>query len=219
MSIHHHPHEASLMAYVAGTASPQVSFVVAAHLCFCAECRKKVQELEAVGGVLLDELPEVQMSTGALDEMMAMLDTESPKTLAVQAKPPILQNNIPAPLLELFPNGYDQVSWKSVVPGIKSHTFSGIDLEAGTLRLLQIAPGMTLPEHSHTGTELTLVLQGSFSDEMGRFKAGDLADIDDDVHHQPIADTGEPCICLIATEGPLKFKSFVPRMLQPFIGM
>lgn len=219
MNVHHHPHESSLMDYVAGTASPQISFVVAAHLCFCPICRERVKEIEALGGAMLDQLPEAEMSPNALDDVLALLgdvDIHEPKD---PVKPPILQGNLPAPLAEIFPGGYEKISWKSTAPGIKSFALPGFQLESGTLRLLKIAPGVTLPEHSHTGTELTLVLQGSFSDELGRFKAGDLADLDDDVQHLPIADAGEPCICLVATEGPLKFKSLVPRMLQPIIGI
>jgi putative transcriptional regulator len=49
--------------------------------------------------------------------------------------------------------------------------------------------------------------------------AGDIADLDDDIHHQPIADTDEDCICLIVTEAPLKFKAMMPKLFQYFVGM
>jgi len=44
-----------------------------------------------------------------------------------------------------------------------------------------------------------------------------MADIDDGLGHQPIADEGEDCICLIVTDTPVKFKGILPRILQPFI--
>ena len=94
-----------------------------------------------------------------------------------------------------------------------------MDGAQGTLRLFKIAPGMAIPLHTHNGNEMTLILKGSYSDELGRFKAGDVADLDNDTDHQPIADTQEDCICLIATEAPLKFKGLLPRLMQPFIGL
>ena len=31
----------------------------------------------------------------------------------------------------------------------------------------------------------------------------------------PTADEGDPCICLAATDAPLRFNAFMPRLLQP----
>ncbi len=57
-----------------------------------------------------------------------------------------------------------------------------------SVRLLRIPAGKPVPEHSHGGRELTLVLKGSFYDGQGRFARGDLEEADQDVEHQPIAD-------------------------------
>ena len=56
-------------------------------------------------------------------------------------------------------------------------------------------------------------------DEIGRFQSGDLADLDESVYHQPVADTDEHCICLIATDEKLRFSGVFSRMLQPLIGI
>ena len=85
----------------------------------------------------------------------------------------------------------------------------------GSVRLLYIPGGQAVPDHSHNGLELTLVLQGSFSDETGRFGVGDLEIGDESLHHTPTADAGDPCICLAATDAPLRFNAFLPRLLQP----
>jgi putative transcriptional regulator len=37
--------------------------------------------------------------------------------------------------------------------------------------------------------------------------------------HTPIAEEGEDCICLVATDQRLKFKGLLPRIAQPFIGI
>ncbi len=87
------------------------------------------------------------------------------------------------------------------------------------MRLLRIPAGKPVPEHSHGGRELTLVLAGSFSDETGRFARGDIEDADENLEHQPIADEGEDCICLAVTDAPLKFRSWFVRMVQPVLGI
>ena len=44
-------------------------------------------------------------------------------------------------------------------------------------------------------------------------------ELDEEIKHQPIVDTGSECICLIATEAPLKFTGIMGRLAQPFIGL
>lgn len=121
---------------------------------------------------------------------------------------------LPTPLLQLLEQGDPSLPWKLLVPGIQQ-----IMLPCGDsyFRLLKIAPGVSIPLHTHTGSELTLILQGS-CDEMGRFCLGDVADLDPDVEHQPITDRAEACICLVVIDAPLQFKGFLPKLLQPFTG-
>ncbi len=85
----------------------------------------------------------------------------------------------------------------------------------GSARLLSIPPGRAVPDHSHNGLELTLVLQGAFSDETGCFGVGDLELADQSLEHTPVADDGAECICLAATDAPLRFSSLIPSLLQP----
>ena len=87
------------------------------------------------------------------------------------------------------------------------------------VRLLKIPAGKPVPEHSHGGRELTLVLKGSFHDEVDHFGPGDLEEADGELTHQPIAGTGEDCICLAVTDAPLKFRSRLVRLVQPLFGI
>ena len=83
-------------------------------------------------------------------------------------------------------------------------------------RLLFIPAGQSVPDHGHRGIELTLVLQGSFADEADKFARGDLEIANEDLNHQPIASMEADCICIAATDAPLRFNSLLPRLLQPF---
>jgi len=77
--------------------------------------------------------------------------------------------------------------------------------------------GIAVPDHGHRGTELTLVLQGAFTDSTDHFGPGDIEIADEDLDHTPIADDGMDCICLAATDAPLRFRSLMPRLAQPFL--
>jgi putative transcriptional regulator len=87
------------------------------------------------------------------------------------------------------------------------------------VRLLKIPAGKPVPEHGHGGRELTLVLSGSFHDETGLFARGDIEEADGDLVHQPIASPDGDCICLAVTDAPLKFQSWLMRLVQPLIGI
>jgi len=144
---------------------------------------------------------------------------EEPSVQAPVRQTHAAPSGLPGVLQDYFPDGIEGIRWRTLAPGIRQHQLKDIDSDRGTVRLLSIAPGTTIPHHTHGGSELTLVLKGSFADEIGRFQAGDLADLDASVNHQPVADTDQPCICLIATDQRLKFSGALNRMLQPLVGI
>ena len=216
----HHISDETLTAYAAGGLDAALSVVVASHLTLCPTCRSRLEKAEEVGGVLLEQMTPMEVAPEGLDLIMARLDEEP----AVEAPAPDSRDRedareVPQPLRDLLPDTLDDLPWRNLVPGIKQYRIEGFEDRAGTLCLLKIAPGTVIPPHTHSGAELTLILRGSFGDELGRFQRGDIADADSDVTHQPIADAAEACVCLIATDGPLRFKGLLPRLLQPIFGM
>jgi putative transcriptional regulator len=76
-----------------------------------------------------------------------------------------------------------------------------------------------VPDHGHNGDEWTLVLKGSYHTELGRFGVGEVDVADQEIEHQPLIDQDEECICLVLTSGPIRLKSLVGRIMQPFIGL
>jgi putative transcriptional regulator len=85
--------------------------------------------------------------------------------------------------------------------------------------MLKVAPGQKMPHHSHSGTEYTQILQGSFHDDFGRYVAGDCVEADEEVEHQPIVDSEMECVCLAAVDGRLKLSGWLGRLAQPFVGV
>lgn len=215
MSCNHHPDDSTLLSYGAGSLPDALSMVVACHLAVCDHCHGKVADAEQIGLGLIEQKPVEFMSERSRDWMLAMLDEPVDEVCSETLKASVdpLGGDIPAPLRPLIGQWFSDLHWRTMAPGMKQFILPALE---GKLRLLNIAPGTFMPSHGHSGSELTLVLKGSYSDELGRFSVGDVADVDPDMTHQPVADTHEGCICLIATDGPLRFKGLVPRLLQPF---
>lgn len=216
MKIAHHPDRATLMSYAAGSLDEAFATVVATHLASCAECRSRLRETEEIGGNLLEAIDAVPLDAAAFERAMRRLNEPVEQTLVEfeQRKP-----SLSRPLARLVGGGLDDVAWKTVAPGVAMHRLPTSKAARGSLTLLKIAPGKKIPEHGHGGTEITLVLTGSYRDAFGRFGPGDVADLDEHVEHQPMVDSSEPCICLVATEAPTRFKSFFGRLFQPLVGI
>lgn len=79
--------------------------------------------------------------------------------------------------------------------------------------LLHIDKGGSVPCHTHKGFEITLLLQGSFDDEMGHYAAGDFIWLDGEHTHQPI--TQEGCVCLTVSSNAIHFTQGMSQLLNP----
>ena len=217
MTITHHLDHATLMSYASGTLGEALSTVVMAHLQMCPECRKHAHQLNVLGGVLLDQSAPAELladpaSTKNLIVANGVTETiPTAKDAGNWEIPPTVANRLDVPLKD--------VAWQWLGPGVSTHRFDLSDGEVGDLRLLRVAPSITLPEHSHGGSEITLILKGAYQDCFGRFGPGDVADFDEDCQHQPVVEQDHECICLVASEAPARFTGLLARLAQPLTGM
>lgn len=215
-TIRHHPGEATLLSYAAGALPHGLSLIVAAHLGVCPRCRDTVKLADSMGSAFMDSSEPVAVNDRALDNVMQRISAPADEV----ALPPMAgRHGVPAPLGAMLPEDLTEIRWRTIGPGIRQAKLPGTDGSDEGVKMLKIAPGRSVPQHSHGGHEMTLIVSGSYTDEIGRFQAGDIADLDGDTHHQPVADGAEDCICIIATDAPLHFTGIVPRMMQSFIGI
>jgi putative transcriptional regulator len=114
---------------------------------------------------------------------------------------------------------YLRVRWKWTGPGVATADLAWGSDGRSRLMLLRVGAGRPVPEHGHGGQELTLILSGAYRDRFGVFAKGDIADHDEDVEHQPIAEPGDDCICLVAVDAKLTFRGRLMRALQPLFGL
>ncbi len=216
----HHPDDATLISYASGALSQVISLVTAAHLERCAECRARLRQAEQIGGALMQRNTSTVVPLKGRSAMLARLDEQ-----AMNAEPPMhsmLAANqdpdlLPTCMQAHFGRHLSELKWKTLIPGVQRVRAKGI--EHGNLILLKIAPGVSMPVHSHESGEMTMVLKGAYHDVQGEFGLGDVADLDSHIQHQPIAYPDRECICVLAAESKLRFHGLLARMMQPFFGI
>jgi len=211
--INHHLTDALLMAYAAGTLPEAFSLTVATHISMCDECRARLGAYECLGGAVLERAETVAMAEDSLSATMARIRDGAP--VREYPAPRKRSGVLPAPLQDYVGGDLGDVRWRPVGMGVKQAILP--TARDATARLLYIPAGAAVPDHGHRGTELTLVLQGAFVDETDRFGPGDIEVADEDLHHMPVADIGADCICLAATDAPLRFRGMIPWLAQPFL--
>ena len=206
-----------LLSYAAGNLTHGRSLMVASHLAYHEDMKEIVSNAESIGGMLLDSIDTAAVSNSVLDQVLNRLEEET-EPLRQTVDAPRRSDVLPQPLLEYTGQDIDSLNWRFMGPGMSNaRLWNGPNDER--LWLLRARGGVKVPEHGHNGDEWTLILKGSYQTSAGRFVAGDMDVADVEIVHQPIIDTGEECICLVMTEGPIKLKSLMARMVQPIIGL
>lgn len=215
MIIRHHLSDPLLMAYSAGELPEAFSLVIATHLSMCDECRARAMAFDALGGTVLDDCATEPMADDSLEACLARIEGLPP---AAAVRPPLRpRGDVPAPLVDYIGPDLSSVKWRSI--GMGARQFVVTAAQGASARLLFIPAGQAMPDHGHKGTELTLVLKGAFLDGSERFGPGDVEIADEHTEHRPMAETWSECICLVATDGKLRFQGLLPRLAQPFFGI
>jgi putative transcriptional regulator len=218
MNIQHHLSDDLLLDYAAGNLSEGWSLVVATHMALCPSCRRRLSAMEGAAGALLDKVEPADLPVDAWDRMKRRLEgiqieeVKAPRPAAPAASGTVF----PEPLRSYVGADLANVKWQALGLGAYQVRIPTAD-PSTQVRLLRIPAGKPVPEHTHVGRELTLVLSGSFHDGEDLFARGDIEEADDNLLHTPKASPGEDCICLAVTEAPLRFSSWIVRLIQPIL--
>lgn len=215
MTISHHPDDATLMSYASGGLPQALAVVVATHLSVCARCRRELALMERIGATLLgglDASPMAGPTLPAAEPATQQSERHGPLGLRNEAA------DMPPPLSSLVGTSFSAIRWRRLLPGVSRCEIELAGRKSGYLMLLRADPGRAIPQHGHGGGELSLVLQGAYSDETGRYEVGDCADLDAAVEHRPVADPVAGCICAVASETPPRLTGLLGRLIQPLIG-
>ena len=221
MNLNHHPGESWLMDYALGNLDSRFDTVLRAHLAVCSSCRDSVKLAEQFGGELLATLTpdeSIGCDAGSARSICDNHEQQPASSHVVSRAADIAVGDDIEQFVNTFlDSSLDALPWRGIGKGLKLCRLG--TTEDVRLWMLRGAPGTVLPEHTHAGSELTLVLKGSYFCGNRIYGPGDIEDADESTEHQPVITRDGECICLAATEGPLRFRGWLPRALQPLIGI
>ena len=209
-------YDALLFGYAAGNLDEAQSLVVATHLTYSEKARNIVRQCEDLGGVLIEKQCEpVSMCDAALNNVLSRIENNAHNVIHKDAccQKAALGFEIPKPLAESVSG--QSIKWKPLFPGMKAYDLP-LGCKKSVARFMKADPGHVSPHHSHSGMEITLVLDGAFSDETGQYKRGDLVVTGEEHDHTPRACPTNGCVCLVVTSEPIKLTG-IARLLNPFL--
>ena len=225
----YHPSEDELIEYAAGNVDWAVGICISAHLHFCPECKARLAELTALGASCLESVASAEVGKHSLLNTMAKIrqreeaSTKSNQTDDTSATKPVMGRlsdvdevtNLPSVVKKaLVASG--EVKWASLSRSLKvAQVTSGQNKYEVCLH--RIKKGGKVAKHDHRGKEITVVLEGSFSDEVGTYNPGDyIVKMPGDTH-RPTAALNKDCLCLSIAEAPVKLSGVLGMLANPFL--
>lgn len=213
--IKHHPSETLLTQFCSASLTASLSLAVSIHVDMCPLCQAKVAKLEAENADSLfaeDSFSDGQLFDDTFDStMFALITADDSSDEAYHIEPVAVnvnENNYQ------LPRALSRISHGKFIQ-VGKLARSRINLDDGALRssLLHIDAGGQIPEHTHTGFEVTLLLEGEFSDEDGHYVPGDFIWQDGRHQHTPLTKNG--CLCFTVVSSALHFNKGFSKLLNP----
>jgi putative transcriptional regulator len=211
-----HPTQQQLVSFVEGNCAPAMALVIAAHTDMCSKCANHVAVIqEHLASSEIDEAKEQEHCD--FGSMMARI-TQLPvaegisvpaaeKTIELDGR----QFNLPRSLRRFVDN---TGNWSHLLGNLYQ---APVDLgPIGKANFIYMQKGGRVPEHTHRGNELTLVIDGEFSDGISHYDTGDFIVMNQSNTHAPFSDANEGCLVFSIVDAPLHFTSGVARLLNPF---
>lgn len=210
--ITHHPTHQLLTAFVKGQLPDAINIAVAAHNQLCSHCQAltdKITENQAVQS--FDENIHIDMLDTDMDAMIHQITLDDSQAVFTAHIPSVV--DCAERKVEL-PRAFSHVNLKpwSKLSGVNR---SRLQLDEEPLRssLLYIEPGTQVPPHTHKGFELTVILDGSFSDDMGSYEVGDFIWLDAKHTHSPMSQEG--CLCYAVLDDAMQFTQGLSKLFNP----
>ncbi len=205
-----------LAEYAVGSLPHPTEVLVRSHLEIDTCNRTWIADLNALGGVLMEDSPDAEQGLQAIspDRLSEDADTALSSDAAIDTGQG--DSVLPNALKRYVGCGEAEIAWRFRIPGLREFPLE--TSEDCTASLLKISPGSSMPSHTHGGREITLVLKGAFTDHTGRYARGDIAIADEDVDHKPVADDGEECICFAVSEASLKLTGPIGKYISRIAG-
>jgi putative transcriptional regulator len=243
--VKYHPDVRFLTDYTAGCLPTAQALCVATHLHYCTPCKLKVRELTELGSILfmqqqrsavkteeferlLDRLEKLQVSAvngsdvngTAVNGAAQNGSAPSASSLLTPAPPappaPTPQFTLPRSLHKLARGDIESLQWRRIGSSFR-YSKLNISRPPGETTLYHIRAGGNVPHHRHEGDEITVVINGSFSDHDDKYGIGDFIVRTTGEQHRPVASQDEDCLCLSSLDKPIVISNWFYRLLAPLM--
>ncbi|MCS6203228.1 ChrR family anti-sigma-E factor [Shewanella baltica] len=236
--IKHHPQQELLVSHANGVLPLSMAIAVSAHCALCEACREQLALLteQAANSALNPDGAHAHAAKHHIDQESihtAHIDTGNTQATNVpvmdidamlaqiMAQPAATEVPNNAPLdVQVKQQHYTVPSvfrqhlarpWQ--ILGKVSRMRFDVDEMNTRASLLHIDAQGEIPQHTHKGYELTLLLAGAFSDLNGDYVPGDFIVLDSQHHHSP--KTVDGCLCYTVLDAPLHFTKGLSKLLNP----
>lgn len=225
----YHPDVRYLTDYSAGSLPASQAICVASHLHYCGQCRARVRELKELGAVLFSRQRPVAVAADAFDRLLERLPGKTADGTGA-ATPPAApglagtamtttmqgEARLPRAIDKLCRGNPENLRWRGIGKRFRYANLQLGDQQRET-SLLHIRAGGSVPRHQHRGDEITVVLQGSFSDNEDKYGVGDFIVRTPGEIHKPVASQDEDCLCLSTLDAPIRMSNWLLRLLMPLL--
>ena len=209
-------YHALMLSYASGLLDEAHNLIVSTHIAMSETGFNIVRHYESLGGSLLEnECTPVEMRSNSLDSVLSQLDDRTIEVVEVAHSCFPDDLDVPSVLMQTLASQKKKPKWAHLYPGLQTFEMD-LNCKESKARFLKAKPALKTPHHSHGGTEITLVLDGAFSDETGEYKIGDLIVTDESFIHQPVACPEHGCVCMVVSSTPIKLTGMA-RLLNPFV--
>jgi putative transcriptional regulator len=209
------PIDALLAAYAAKTLPAPLAALAAAHLEIKPDNRAFVAALEAVHGVLLEQLRPVPLA-GRDRRLVNIFATPDSEPAPAPARPSgDTAAILPRALRHIAGCEFTELPWHSRGGGLKEVVLPDATAAA---RFVCARPGARLPIACEAGSVTAIVLAGAASAGATRYERGDVIFTDPEIAEALTAAAEDECICYVVTEAPAKPVGPLSRMLHLVTG-
>jgi len=210
--------DAHLLDYAAGNADPATALLAACAICMRPETAARFGAAETLGGLSLEDAPGCAMRPDAFNAVLAKAEAAGSSDEILGA---VTSSRFPEPLeraLAAERRG-GALQWRKRPGGMSEIRLRGVSSAGVEARLIRLSAGGGVPAHDHEGDELTLVLEGAFSDEHGVYRHGDVCEAGPGLDHNPRVEGDQECICLIVRRGRWRFRNPIVGLLDRVLSL
>ena len=213
-----HPQYTDLQAFSAGDCAPAMALMISAHIDMCPQCQYDCIDIqsELAVEVFAQTSGTVPLDSQYLSMMSDITDLPVSKTSVTEVNDTSIELDgkyfeLPRVLRRYVKN---TGNWSRLVGKLWQ---APVDLgDIGKANFIYMEKGGRVPEHTHKGTEITLVIDGQYSDGIAEYDCGDFTIMNNRHKHLPHSEADEGCLVFTIVDQPLYFTAGIARLLNPF---